>query len=71
MFGLVFSPFRTFSVIVLLRHISPTLALLRTVGPVGDPHFKKAVAACDGTNPKNFEFGVCSHFVECIYDHIT
>lgn len=71
MFRSIFNPFRISSVIAFLCPISPTLALLRTVGPVGDPHFKRAVAACDGTNPQNFEFGVCSRFVDCIYDNVT
>ncbi|KAI4233881.1 MAG: hypothetical protein LQ349_004126 [Xanthoria aureola] len=36
-----------------------------------DPHFKKAVAACDGTNPQKFQFDVCSRLVDCIYDNVT
>lgn len=71
MFCLLTKLFRIFSVIVSLCPISRTRALLRTIGPVGDPHFKKAVAACDGANPKNFEFAVCSPFVDCIYDNVT
>ena len=51
--------------------MSHTIALLRTVGPVSDPQLKRAATACDSTNPKNLEFGVCSHLVDCIYDNIT
>lgn len=70
MFCLLTKLFRIFSVILSLCPISPTRALLRTIGPVGDPRFQRAVAACDGANPKKLEFGVCSELVDCIYDNV-
>lgn len=71
MFCLLSKIFRTFSVIVSLCSIYPTQALLRTIRPIGDPHFKRAVAACDGANPQKFQFGVCSRLVDCIYDNVS
>lgn len=44
--------------------------MLRTIGPVGDHRFEIASEACDGTNRNNFEFGVCSQLIACIYDHL-
>ncbi|KAL8902934.1 MAG: hypothetical protein Q9171_007561, partial [Xanthocarpia ochracea] len=44
--------------------------MLRTIGPVGDDRFEIASEACDGTNRNNFEFGVCSQLIACIYDHL-
>ena len=50
--------------------IPPTLALKRTIGPPGDARFIRASNACDGTNLENFEFGVCSLLIACIYDNL-
>ncbi|KAL8837050.1 MAG: hypothetical protein Q9176_005919 [Flavoplaca citrina] len=44
--------------------------MLRTIGPVGDHRFEIASEACDGTNRNNYEFGVCSLLIACIYDHL-
>ena len=63
-------PFSVVSIAVLIFFISPTLALKRTIGPPGNAHFINASNACDGTNPKNFEFGICSLLISCIYDNL-
>ncbi|KAL8957178.1 MAG: hypothetical protein Q9193_005484 [Seirophora villosa] len=58
------------SALVLSAVISQALAFTRTIGPPGDYRFVRASEACDGSNPKKFEFGECSVLIACIYDNI-
>ena len=50
--------------------IPPTLGLRRTVGPPNNAHFTSAIKACNGSDPKEFEFGVCSLLISCIYEKL-
>lgn len=68
MFRLLTTSFHQFSTIVSLPSIAPPSTLLRTIGPVGDRRFEIVSEACDGANCQNFEFGVCSILIACIYD---
>lgn len=59
------------SVLVSSLLIPPTLGLRRTVGPPNDPRFMTASKACNGSDQKEFEFGVCSLLITCIYEKLT
>ena len=59
------------SVLVYSLLIPPTLGLRRTVGPPNDPRFTTASKACNGSDRKEFEFGVCSLLITCIYEELT
>ena len=59
------------SVLVSSLLIPPTLGLRRTVGPPNDPRFMTASEACNGSDRKEFEFGVCSLLITCIYEELT
>lgn len=58
------------SALVLSAVISQALAFTCTIGPPGDYRFIYASEACDGSNPKKFEFGECSVLIACIYDNL-
>ncbi len=59
-----------FSILAASHWISPALALTRSLGPPDDYRFKGASNACDGRNPKNFEFGLCSIAIACTFGHL-
>ena len=59
------------SVLVSSLLIPPTLGLRRTVGPPNDPRFISASKACNGSDRKEFEFGVCSLLITCIYEQLS
>lgn len=63
-------PFTTFFTLASFNFIHPVLTLRRTIGPPGDHIFDRASAACDGANTKNFDFGVCSVLIACIYENL-
>ena len=63
-------PFSVVFFVVSVCFIPPTLALKRTIGPPDDARLILASNACDGTNLKNLEFGVCSLLIACIYDNL-
>ena len=58
------------TVIVSLVLVSPALALRRTIGPPNDARFISASKACNGSDRRQFEFGVCSILIACIYDKL-
>lgn len=55
------------SVVASSLPIPPTLALRRIIGPPNDPRFISASQACNGSDPKEFEFGVRSLLIACVY----
>ena len=59
------------SVLVSSLLIPPTLGLRRTVGPPNDPRFMTASKACDGSDRNEFEHGVCSLLITCIYEKLN
>ena len=58
------------SVLASSLFIPPTLGLRRTVGPPNNAHFTSAIKACNGSDPKEFEFDVCSLLISCIYEKL-
>lgn len=50
--------------------IPPTHALRRTIGPPNDARFISASKVCNGSDRKQFEFGVCSLLIACIYENL-
>lgn len=58
------------SALVFSTFISQALAFTRTIGPPGDYRFIRASEACDGSNPKKFEFGEYSVLIACVYDNL-
>ena len=58
------------SALVSLLLVPPTFSLRRTVGPPNDARFISASKACNGSDPKEFEFGVCSLLIACIYEKL-
>ena len=66
----LYQAFSTLSIIAYSCIVRSGLARTRTVGPANDHKFLKASKACDGNNPKNFEFGMCSRLISCIYENL-
>lgn len=62
--------FRLSSAILTLLVI-PAQAIKRTVGPADDPRFQNASRACNGSDPKSFEFGTCSILISCVYENLS
>lgn len=50
--------------------IPPVLTLNRTIGPPDDKRLIYASNSCNGSDPLNFRFGVCSILIACIYEHL-
>lgn len=50
--------------------IPSTLAFNRTIGPPNDGRFIAASRACNGSDPANFKFAVCSLLIACVYDKL-
>ena len=58
------------SIVAFSLLIPPVLTLNRTIGPPDDKRFIYASNICNGSDPLNFKFGVCSILVACIYEHL-
>ena len=50
--------------------IPSVLALKRTIGPPKDYRFIAALRICNGSDPANFKFAVCSVLIACVYENI-
>lgn len=46
-------------------------AIKRTAGPPGNRHFIAASQTCNASNSPNFQFGLCSAFITCMYNELS